>query len=93
MSVLPVIIEVKGLGEYAVYGSPRYTIIEQPNKDPKFWGFIIVSEEVLAKTTPETVGQFNAVYKWVDGKPIAKLLIKDRDMAEDICYACNRIKK
>ena len=96
MSSLPVnkarVIEVSGLGEFIVYGSPAYTIIELPNSDPKLWGWIIVSEEVLAKTTPENIGKFNAVYRFKDGKPVAKLLIKDRDMAEDICFACNRLK-
>lgn len=87
------IIEVNNLGRFYVYGRPKYTVIELPNVDKALWGYIIVSEERVAKTTPETVGHFNAVYKLDEhNKPVAKLLIKNREMAEEICFACNRLR-
>jgi hypothetical protein len=87
------VIEINNLGRFYVYGSPTYSVIELPNVDKALWGFIIVADEVIKKATPETVGQWNAVYKLNEqDKPIAKLLVKNREMAEEIAYAANRIR-
>ena len=87
------IIEVDKIGRFAVYGEGPYTVIELPNSDAKLWGFIVVSESLLKKTSLDTIGQFNAVYKLDDNtRPVAKLLVKSREMAEEICFACNRLR-
>lgn len=87
------IIEVDKIGRFAVYGEGPYTVIELPNSDAKLWGFIIVSKCITMKASLETVGQYNAVYKLDDNnRPVAKLLVKSREMAEEICFACNRIR-
>lgn len=87
------VIEINNLGRFYVYGSPTYSVIELPNVDKALWGFIIVADEAIKKTTPETIGAWNAVYKLNDkDEPVAKLLVKNREMAEEIAYAANRIR-
>jgi hypothetical protein len=88
------IIEVDKIGRFVVYGEAPYTVIELPNSDAKLWGYIIVSESLLIKTSLDVIGQFNAVYKLDNtNRPVAKLLVKSRDMADEICFACNRLRR
>lgn len=91
MLILPVsldpkrIIEVNGLGHFYVLGSPSFIVCELPNADPSLWGWIIV------ENNDPTIQ--NRVYKLNDKmQPVAKLLIKNKEMAEEICFACNRLR-
>lgn len=79
------IIEVEGLGYFYVLGFPKFIVCELPNADPSLWGWIVIEESDLTSQ--------NRVYKLnKEMSPIAKLLIKNKEMAEDICFACNRIR-
>lgn len=99
MFVMPVglnpsrIIEIMGIGRFYVAGDAPFVVVELVNEDKAFSGFIIVSEKMITQHTIDRLNKYNSVYR-VDeqNKAIAKLLIKNKDMAEEICFACNRIK-
>lgn len=79
------IIEIANLGRFYVLGFPEFAVCELPNADPKLNGWIVVEDK------DETFQ--NRVYKLNEhNQPVAKLLIKNLEMAEEICFAANRIR-
>ena len=79
------IIEINNLGKFYVLGKPEFAICELPNSDPKLNGWIIV------ENSDDTFQ--NRVYKLNEqNQPVAKLLIKNLEMAEEIAFACNRLR-
>lgn len=86
------IIEINSLGKFYVMGFPKFIVMEAPHKDPAFHGFIITPEKTVLPDVTD-IHSMNCVYKLDDKlQLVAKLLIKNREMAEEICFACNRIK-
>jgi hypothetical protein len=92
------VIEINFLGKFYVIGNKPYTVLELPNVDPKLAGFIIVEESFKEKfygasRIPISPQSNNVVLKLnTANKPTMLVFIKDRQMAEDICFACNRIR-
>lgn len=88
------IIEIGTLGKFYVIGKPSYVVMEAPNVDPARSGYIITEE--CFQYDPSFVADIqtiNCVYKLgPNNDVIARLLVKNKDMADEICYACNRIK-
>lgn len=85
------IIEINKLGKFYVLGFPKFVVMEAPHAEPAFHGFIITTDK-MRLTNITDVHSMNCIYKLDnENKIIAKLLIKNREMAEEICYACNRL--
>lgn len=86
------IIEINKLGKFFVTGQPKFIVLEAPNTDPKFSGYIIAEERFSVIDIANNIQRLNVVFKLTeDNQVIARLLIKNLAMAEEICFACNRI--
>jgi hypothetical protein len=79
------IIEINNLGRFYVTGKPEYAVYTLSSGDGSITGWIIVED--LDDSNQNRVYKLNA-----DDQPVAKLLSKSLEMAEEICFACNRLR-
>lgn len=76
---------------FYVMGKPEFSLLRV--KDPltpdgSRDGYIIIDEELVPFSTPY---ELNKLFRMTNGKLIPALF-KSREMAEEVVYACNRIR-
>lgn len=85
------IIEISRLGRFYVYGNPTFSVlkIHDPlSPDGSRDGFIIIDETFTYSSNPY---ELNRLYKMTNDRRLIPALFKSNEMAEEVCFACNRI--
>jgi hypothetical protein len=86
------VIEINKLGKFYVMGKPTFSVlkIHDPlSPDGSRDGFIIIDEELSYSSNPY---ELNKLFKMLDKGQLIPALFKSEEMAEEVCYACNRIR-
>jgi hypothetical protein len=84
------VIEINHLGRFYVLGSPKFSTLKVTDfLDPNREGWIIVDETISFSSNPY---ELNRVFKMTEDKRLIATLFKSEEMAETVCYACNRIR-
>lgn len=85
------IIEISHFGRFYVLGAPKYVTLFVPdfvNKAREGW--IIIEESSIVGMAPHML---NCLFRIPNkGDKLIPVLIKNQEMAEEICFACNRVK-
>jgi len=85
------IIEISRLGRFYVYGNPTFSVLKIHDPlapDGSRDGFIIIDETLTYSSNPY---ELNKLFKMTKDKLIPALF-KSEEMAEEVCFACNRIR-
>jgi hypothetical protein len=86
------VIEINKLGRFYVLGTPKFSVLEIYDplvQDKSRNGFIIIDETLSLSSNPY---ELNKLFKMTDKGQLVPALFKSREMAEEVCYACNRIR-
>jgi hypothetical protein len=85
------IIEIARFGRFYVMGAPKFVVL--PIIDPlntNRGGSIIIEEKISVESDPH---KLNVLFRIPNkGGNLIPVLFKNQEMAEEVCYACNRIK-
>jgi hypothetical protein len=86
------VIEINRLGRFYVMGKPKFSVLKivdplVPTGERD--GFLIIDEEVSFSSNPYDL---NKLFKMTKDNKLIPALFKSEEMAETVCYACNRIR-
>lgn len=86
------VIEINNLGKFYVMGKPEFSLLRvtdplQP--DGSRDGYLIIDETISFSSNPY---ELNKLWKMTNQGKMIPALFKSREMAEEVCYACNRIR-
>lgn len=84
------IIEINHLGRFYVRGMPTYSVLKI--SDPMVQngsrdGWIVIDESVSLNPY-----ELNVLFKMHNNGTLIPALFKSQEMAEEVCFACNRIR-
>lgn len=86
------VIEINHLGKFYVWGNPTYSVLKIHDPlapDGSRDGFLIIDETLSVSSNPY---ELNRLYKMTRNNKLIPALFKSEEMAEEVCYACNRIR-
>lgn len=86
------VIEINRLGRFYVTGQPTFSVLKISDplvKDGSRDGFLIVDEGLNFSSSPY---ELNKLFKMTNDGKLVPALFKSQEMAEEVCYACNRIR-
>jgi hypothetical protein len=86
------IIEINKLGKFYVMGKPEFHVLYVPDLvSPERTGYIII-DDTFTGAAGENVQAANKLMKMTEDRKLIPALFKSREMAEEVCFACNRIR-
>jgi hypothetical protein len=86
------VIEINRLGRFYVMGTPTYSVLriyDPLAPDGSRDGFVVIDEELSYSSNPY---ELNKLFKMTKDNKLIPALFKSEEMAEEVCYACNRIR-
>jgi hypothetical protein len=86
------VIEINRLGRFYVTGMPKFSVLKI--SDPTVPtgerdGYLIIDETLSFSSNPYDL---NKLFKMTNDRRLIPAIFKSQEMAEEVCYACNRIR-
>jgi hypothetical protein len=85
------VIEINHLGRFYVLGVPTFSTMFVPDFIDKAREGWIVVERDTSLVCDSPLGN-NKLFKMTNDGRLIPALFKSQEMAEEVCYACNRIR-
>lgn len=86
------VIEINNLGRFYVLGQPKFLVLKI--SDPfvptgERDGWIVIEDSMSFSSNPY---ELNRLFRMSNNNRLIPALFKNEEMAETVCYACNRIR-